>query len=88
MDEMEFDRTRKAIGAQNLGAQDRKKMLDQLKGSGGQVLGERAVRKEEPERERSRGRSSGGSGEGTRMPSEIARENRKKELEAQARLRK
>ncbi len=85
---MEFDRTRKAIGAQNLGAQDRKKMLDQLKGSGGQVLGERAVRKEEPERERSRGRSSGGSGEGTRMPSEIARENRKKELEAQARLRK
>ncbi len=85
---MEFDRTRKAIGAQNLGAQDRKKMLDQLKGSGGQVLGERAVRKEEPERERSRGRSSGGSGEGSRMPSEIARENRRKELEAQARLRK
>ena len=88
MDEMEFDRTRKAIGAQNMGAQDRKKMLDQFKGSGGQVLGERALKKEEPERDRSRGRSSGGGGDGTRMPSEIARENRKKELEAQARLRK
>ena len=87
MDEMEFDRTRKAIGAQNLGSQDRKKMLDQLKGSGGQVLGERAVKKEEPERERSQGRS-GGSGEGSRLPSEIARENRRKEMEAQARLRK
>ena len=87
MDEMEFDRTRKAIGAQNLGDKDRKKMLDQLKGSGGQVLGERSLKKEEPEKERSRGRG-GSAGEGSRLPSEVARENRRKELEAQAKLRK
>ncbi len=84
---MEFDRTRKAIGAQNLGDKDRKKMLDQLKGSGGQVLGERSLKKEEPEKERSRGRG-GSAGEGSRLPSEVARENRRKELEAQAKLRK
>ncbi|MCB1168958.1 MAG: hypothetical protein KDK25_01420 [Leptospiraceae bacterium] len=88
MDEMEFDRTRKAIGAQNLGDQDRKKLLDTFKGSGGQVLGEKALQKEEARRERSRGNSGGGGGEGARLPSEVARENRRKELEAQARLKK
>lgn len=87
---MEFDRTRKAIGAQNLGDQDRKKLLDSFKGSGGQVLGERSRKKEEPDRGGSGGRRAGGGkgDEGSRLPSEVARENRRKELEAQARLRK
>ena len=85
---MEFDRTRKAIGAQNLGDKDRKKMLDQLRGSGGQILNERSIKQPDDERP-SRKRGGGGAGgDGPRLPSDVARENRRKELEAQNRLKK
>ncbi|MBX7058733.1 MAG: hypothetical protein K1X75_11765 [Leptospirales bacterium] len=89
MDEMEFDRTRKAIGAKNLDRADRKQMMDKLASAGGQVLGERAVRGEQEEGaggNRS-GRSGGGGGD-FKLPSQLAREKQREDAERQAQIRK
>ncbi len=97
MDEMEYDRTRKSIRAQDLGKGDRKEMLSKFKGAGGQVLSEKAVREAEEQAARE-GRSGGGGGgrrgvgvgEEPRLPSQIARERQRAagEKEAAARRRR
>lgn len=82
MDEMEFDKTRQAIGAQNLGQDDRKELLDRFKKSGGEVLREKAVGR--PEEEKGKGGKSGRGGGGlsdTKLPSQIAREKKRQEAE-------
>lgn len=94
MDEMEYDRTRKSIRAQDLGKGDRKDMLNKLKGAGGQVLSERAVREAEEQAARE-GRSGGGGGrrgaglgEEPKLPSQIAREKQRAAGEKEAAARR
>lgn len=85
MDEMEFDRTRKAIRAENLDLNSRRDMLKRLKDAGGEVKQERALGGE-PE---AGGR--GGAGRGTsdrKMPSDLAREKLRLEGEARAKARR
>jgi len=40
----EFDETRNAIGAKNLGNDERKAMLDKFKSAGGKVLSEKEIK--------------------------------------------
>ncbi len=89
MDEMEFDRTRKAIGADGLDANSRRDMMDRLKKAGGEVRSERALRQETPAQPGGRGRPAGG-GPGTdkKMPSDLARERLRQESEARAQARR
>lgn len=88
---MEFDRTRKAIGARNLGSSDRKELIDKFTSAGGQVLNERARREEAAAGGSGRGgdRSGGrGGGSDTRLPSQMARERQREEAERQAQVRR
>ncbi len=96
---MEFDRTRKAIGAEQLGSKDRKELMQKLAGAGGEVLSERALQKQ---REAAAGGASGsGSGRGggagagggrggvdVRLPSQLARERMLEEGERAAQIRR
>ncbi|MCB1323786.1 MAG: hypothetical protein H7A21_12180 [Spirochaetales bacterium] len=88
MEEFEYDKTRKSIGAEGLRKTDRKEMLEKFKGVGGQVQKERAVKKPEPERERGRRAGGGGDLPGNRLPSDIAREKNRAMAERAAASRK
>jgi hypothetical protein len=92
MDEMEFDKTRKAIGAEKLQGQDRKAMMEKLASAGGHVLNERSLKdNSQPgsDADSKGGQRSASSGGGDfRMPSEIAREKRRIESEKQAQMRR
>ena len=91
MDQMEFDKTRKAIKADKLGDSDRKELLDKFHGAGGEILQEKSVLKpssttdDQRKKSSSRGASSGSD---TKLPSEIAREKNRKEQEIAAQLRR
>lgn len=83
MDEMEFDKTRKTLGTDQLANKDRKEMLGKFTEAGGEVLSERSIRKKQLEQERSKsgggdatgaGSRGRGGGPDLRLPSEIARE--------------
>jgi hypothetical protein len=92
MDEMEFDRTRKAIGSEALEEEERKRLLGAFTSSGGKVLDEKALRRQQAEAKRSgkeapsEGRSSSVSD--VKLPSELRKEQRARELERQALERK
>lgn len=83
MDEMEFDKTRKAIRADALQSDARKEMMDKLSSAGGKVLNEKSVQKPDPEKGSggSGGKGGGGRGVDVKLPSEIAREQRRLEME-------
>lgn len=91
MDEMEFDRTRKAIGSDALEEEERKRLLGAFTARGGKVLDEKALKKQQAEERRS-GKMPSGEGRtsvsGTKLPSELHREQRARELERQALERK
>src|SRR5688572_12863702 len=89
MDEMEFDRTRKAIKAGDLGQADRKDLINKLQGAGGQVLSEKALREQAAARAKSdqgRGRAQGGGD--IKSPSQMAKEKNRLEIERQSLLRR
>lgn len=93
MDKMEFDNTRKAIKAHDLKENDRKELIQKFTGAGGKVLTERALKEEQSgaTRKRSEGGEKRGSSGGfvdNRLPSEIAREKNRKELEKQNEIQK
>ncbi len=88
---MEFDKTRKAIRSEDLDNESRRDMMNKFTSAGGQVLNEKALRKEEPSgggRGGSGGRRGVGVGEEPKMPSQIAREKARAEGEKQAAMRK
>jgi len=87
MDQMEFDRTRKAIDVKRLKEDDRKEMLQKLHEAGGEILPERSVNQESgnPEKDESRGVKSRDS---VKLPSELAREQNRLEQERKALRRK
>lgn len=88
---MEFDKTRKAIGVNNLNAGDRKDLLGKFTDAGGKVLSERSLKDESADEKGGKGGSGKKGGAGSpesRLPSEIARERRRQELEQNAQLKK
>lgn len=89
---MEFDRTRKAIGSEALEEEERKRLLSTFTSRGGKVLDEKVVRRQQAEAQRSRKKSlSGGrssSDPDVKLPSELRKEQRARELERQALERK
>lgn len=94
---MEFDRTRKSIGANDLDQDARKSMLNKFTGAGGKVLSEKALRQQEEQRRRA---AAGGAGQGAgkggggaagtdiKLPSELAREKNRADADRQAQLRR
>ena len=90
MDEMEFDKTRKAIDAKNLDKGSRRDMLDKFTSAGGKVLNEHAVNKPAPDEGKGRGgrRAGGDGGVDVKMPSELARERNRAENEKRAKMAK
>jgi len=97
MDEMEFDRTRKSIGANDLDQDARKSMLNKFTGAGGKVLSEKALRQQEEQRRRAAaggGQGAAGKGGGAaggsdvKLPSELAREKNRADADRLAQLRK
>ena len=89
MDEMEFDRTRKAIRSDNLDQAARRSMIDRLKEAGGEVKNERALRPDPPPGSGGRGRpGAGGGGPDRKMPSDLARERLRQESETRAQARR
>jgi len=89
---MEFDRTRKAIGSEALEEEERKRLLGTFTSSGGKVLDEKALRRQQAEAKRS-GKESPSEGRSSpvsdvKLPSELRKEQRARELERQALERK
>jgi len=89
MDEMEFDRTRKAIGAHRLEDQDRKKILQKMTEAGGQVMKEKSMPQQEGKQDRGQKRPTGGSSPSSdlRLPSQLAREKQRLDGERVIRLK-
>lgn len=96
---MEYDKTRKSIGAGNLGKTDRREMMRKFQDAGGQVSSERSVRDrqsdEEAERNSRRGGSGGGGGrrgvglgDEPKLPSQIAREKARAEADREGAVRR
>ena len=79
MDEMEFDRTRKAIGLEKLDNQSRRDMLGKFTSAGGEVKKERSLHEETG--------PQAGSGSGAMLPSQLAREQIRLEAERRAKMR-
>ncbi|MEQ9363951.1 MAG: hypothetical protein RIF32_06900 [Leptospirales bacterium] len=90
MDEMEYDKTRKSIKAQDLGKKDRKDLMQKFQGAGGQVQTERSVRDQEQEAESGGrgGRRGVGVGEAPKLPSQIAREKARAEADREGAVRR
>ena len=91
MDQMEFDKTRKAIKVDKLADTDRRNLLDKFHSAGGEILRENSLAKppSSPSDEK-RKKSDSGSGRGgeIKLPSEQAREKNRKEQEIAAKLRR
>lgn len=86
---MEFDRTRKAIKAGELGQSDRKDLMSKLQGAGGQVLSEKALREQAAAKAKAdQGKGKGTGGGDAKTPSQLAKEKGRIEAERQALLRK
>ena len=85
---MEYDRTRKAIRAENLDQQSRRDMMDRLKGAGGEIRSEKALRSDTSTGSASRGKPAGRGTPDKKMPSDLARERLRMESEARASARR
>ncbi|GIX41436.1 MAG: hypothetical protein KatS3mg129_1169 [Leptospiraceae bacterium] len=83
MDEFEFDKTRKAIGADELDEEERKKLFQRFREKGGQVLKENIVKKNLENEAKLR--SPKIIQEERKLPSQIYREEKLKEAERIAR---
>jgi hypothetical protein len=87
MDEMEFDRTRKAIGSDALDEEERKRLLNTFTSGGGKILNEKAVKRQQPEARRSDkaapSQVKSASVSEVKLPSELRKEQRARELERQ-----
>ncbi|MBI3395020.1 MAG: hypothetical protein HY042_04220 [Spirochaetia bacterium] len=90
MEEMEFDRTRKAIGAQDLEEQARRDLAGKFQQAGGQVIRERSVKKAEiPARSQSDSRSQREpSSSSDALPTQRARQKQREESDRVAQLRR
>ncbi|MCE9597778.1 MAG: hypothetical protein K8S54_07410 [Spirochaetia bacterium] len=93
MDEMQFDRTRRAIGTDKLDEKDRQQLMQKFTSKGGQVVDERSVKKDQ-------GKGSGGKGapaeadrkirqiQGARLPSQLARDQKFSEADQAQKIRR
>lgn len=92
MDEMQFDRTRRAIGTDKLEDKDRQQLVQKFTSAGGQVLDEKALRKEAQKQ----GKAGTGTDQdrgtkqitGPRLPSQVAREQKFQEADQVSRIRR
>ncbi|HMW59379.1 MAG TPA: hypothetical protein PKA91_07005, partial [Leptospiraceae bacterium] len=96
MDEMQFDRTRRAIGSDKLQDKDRQQLIQKFTSAGGQVMDERALRREAERAEKARAKG-GAAGEedkrarnltGPRLPSQVAREQKFAEADQIQKIRR
>ncbi|HRP69467.1 MAG TPA: hypothetical protein PLY93_08045 [Turneriella sp.] len=94
--EYEFDKTRSAIGADDLDGSERKEMLERFKSVGGQVLKEKSLAEKQADARRAKeakmGSASprsvgGGALQETKLPSELRREKEREESEKIQRAR-
>ena len=81
MEEMEFDRTRKAIGIEKLEEKARQEALSKLKEAGGQVLRESSKRQPPgtSQKQRTDGDVHKRPGDDIALPSQLARERQRDE---------
>jgi hypothetical protein len=92
MDEMQFDRTRRAIGTDKLEDKDRQQLVQKFTSAGGQVLDEKSLRKEAQKQGRAGGAADQDKGTrqitGPRLPSQVAREQKFQEADQVSRIRR
>lgn len=81
---MEFDRTRRAIGSEQIQEEDRRRLLDTFTQAGGRVLDEKALRRQQEEARRKATGEKGRTGDAIKLPSEIKREQKQREMERMA----